>query len=189
MALILALRCSRLILSNLAASRFPAAKACTTCIPVICSWTKALRAATAFLTRIKDLLTDSLKSQVARSRRGKGARQIRVSRQSARNMNSSTERIDNRSAIIGISPSEKISLIASMSLIVRVVNVPMGVLSNWERLRPSTFLYTFTRRSPDDRLSQPGRNKGKIKAGDGFNQEQADLQHGHPDDEGFHFFP
>ena len=47
--------------------------------------------------------------------------------------------------MIGTKPSEKISLIDSMSLIVLVVNVPIGVLSNWERLRPSIFLYTATR--------------------------------------------
>src|ERR1700694_5178161 len=96
---------------------------------------------------MNDLLTDSLNSQVAIIRKGKGARQIRVSFQSAMNMNKRIETIESRSAIIGISPSEKISLMASISLIVRVVRVPIGVLSNWERLSPSTFLYTATRRS------------------------------------------
>jgi hypothetical protein len=38
--------------------------------------------------------------------------------------------IVNISAIMGISPSEKISLILSISLIVLVVKVPIGVLSN-----------------------------------------------------------
>src|SRR5882672_2301157 len=116
-------------------------------IPVMCSWMKALSAATAFLTRIKDLFTDSLKNQVARIRKGKGARQIKVSRQSTQNIKNKMDTMDSRSAIMGISPSEKISLMASMSLMVRVVSVPMGVLSNWERLNPSTFRYTATRRS------------------------------------------
>ena len=44
------------------------------------------------------------------------------------------------SAMIGMSPSEKISLIDSTSFTVLVVNVPIGVLSNCERFKPSTFL-------------------------------------------------
>ena len=43
--------------------------------------------------------------------------------------------MDNKSAMIGINPSLKISLMDSMSFIVRVVSVPIGVVSNWERLR------------------------------------------------------
>jgi len=37
--------------------------------------------------------------------------------------------IDRKSAMIGISPSLKMSLIDSISLMVRVVSVPIGVLS------------------------------------------------------------
>ena len=48
--------------------------------------------------------------------------------------NNKIEMIDNKSAIIGINPSEKISLMDSMSFMVRVVKVPIGVLSNCERL-------------------------------------------------------
>ena len=61
---------------------------------------------------------------------GKGARLINVNRQSTKNINSKIEIIERRSDTIGISPSEKISLMDSISLIVRVVRVPIGVLSN-----------------------------------------------------------
>jgi hypothetical protein len=47
--------------------------------------------------------------------------------------------IDNRSAMIGINPSLKISFTDSISLIVLVVSVPIGVLSNWDKLRFSIF--------------------------------------------------
>ena len=40
---------------------------------------------------------------------------------------------------------ESLTESVSMSLIVRVVNVPIGVLSNWDRFSVITFLYTVTR--------------------------------------------
>ena len=58
---------------------------------------------------------------------GNGARLINVNRQSTKNMNNKIEMIDSRSDIIGIRPSEKMSFTDSISLMVRVVNVPMGV--------------------------------------------------------------
>ena len=61
MALMLALRCSLLMLLNLPNSLFSEAKACTMAMPVMCSCTKALRLATALRTRMKDLFTLSLK--------------------------------------------------------------------------------------------------------------------------------
>src|SRR5260221_13597118 len=75
---------------------------------------------------------------------GKGISAISVSRQSIQNITPSTHTIERRSAIIGTNPSEKISLMDSISLIVRVVNVPIGVLSNCERLSPTIFLYVAT---------------------------------------------
>ncbi len=47
----------------------------------------------------------------------------------------------------GYQSIRKISLIDSISLIVRVVSVPIGVLSNCERFKPNILLYTFTRMS------------------------------------------
>ena len=61
------------------------------------------------------------------------------------NMMPSTQRMDSRSAMIGIRPSAKISLMRSISSMVRVVRVPIGVWSNWRRFRCSTFPKTFTR--------------------------------------------
>ena len=61
---------------------------------------------------------------------GNGIKQIKVNCQLIKNIVVKVTIIVNMSAIIGISPSEKISLILSISLIVLVVNVPMGVLSN-----------------------------------------------------------
>ena len=61
---------------------------------------------------------------------GNGIKQIKVNCQLIKNMVVKVTIIVNISAMIGISPSEKISLILSISLIVLVVNVPMGVLSN-----------------------------------------------------------
>ena len=61
---------------------------------------------------------------------GNGIKQIKVNSQLIKNMVVKVTIIVNISAIMGISPSEKISLILSISLIVLVVNVPMGVLSN-----------------------------------------------------------
>ena len=48
---------------------------------------------------------------------------------------------------MGINPSANTSLILSISSTVLVVNVPIGVLSNWERFNERIFLYTFTLRS------------------------------------------
>src|SRR6476620_3923934 len=76
---------------------------------------------------------------------GKGINAINVNRQSIQNITPSTQTMDKRSAMIGTKPSEKISLMDSISLIVLVVSVPIGVLSNWERLSPRIFLYTVTR--------------------------------------------
>ena len=61
---------------------------------------------------------------------GNGIKQIKVNFQSITNMVMSVTIIVNKSANIGIKPSEKISLMLSISLIVLVVNVPIGVLSN-----------------------------------------------------------
>ena len=60
--------------------------------------------------------------------------------QSTPNIKSKIDMIDSRSEIIGMRPLEKISLIDSISLIVLVVRVPIGVVSNWRRLRFYTFL-------------------------------------------------
>ena len=61
---------------------------------------------------------------------GNGIRQINVNFQLIKNMVVKVTTMVKKSAIIGINPSEKISLILSISLIVLVVNVPIGVLSN-----------------------------------------------------------
>ena len=61
---------------------------------------------------------------------GKGIKQIKVNSQLIKNIVAKVTTIVKKSAIIGINPSEKISLILSISLIVLVVNVPIGVLSN-----------------------------------------------------------
>ena len=71
---------------------------------------------------------------------GNGINAISVNCQSVQNIKPSTQTIESKSAMIGTRPSENISLMDSMSLIVRVVNVPMGVLSNCERLSPIIFL-------------------------------------------------
>ena len=52
--------------------------------------------------------------------------------------------ITNKSEIIGIKPSLKISLMLSISFMVRVVSVPIGVVSNCFRFKPITFLKTVT---------------------------------------------
>ena len=62
-------------------------------------------------------------------------RQIKVNRASVQNIIPNTQRIESRSAMIGINPSAKISLMRSISSMVLVVKVPMGVLSNWRRFR------------------------------------------------------
>ena len=147
MALILAFRCSLFIFLNFSNSLSSAANACTTDIPVRCSCTKALRLATAFLTLKKERLILFLKYQVAIIIIGKGINAINVSCQSIQNITPSTQKIESKSAMIGTNPSEKISLIDSMSLIVLVVNVPMGVLSNCERLSDIIFLYVATLKS------------------------------------------
>ena len=84
---------------------------------------------------------------MATSSTGNGARHTKVRRQSIQNMVTSVNTMVSKSATIGIKPSLKISLMLSMSLMVRVVSVPIGVVSNWRRLRLSTFLYTVTRKS------------------------------------------
>ena len=56
-----------------------------------------------------------------------GARQTSVDRQSTKNIKHKMEMIESISAMMGTRPSEKISLIASISLIVLVVSVPIGV--------------------------------------------------------------
>ena len=61
---------------------------------------------------------------------GKGIKQIKVSCQLIKNIVVKVTTIVSKSAIMGINPSEKMSLILSISLMVRVVNVPIGVLSN-----------------------------------------------------------
>jgi hypothetical protein len=71
---------------------------------------------------------------------GKGIKATRVSHGSIVNMTVKTQTMESRSAMMGTSPSEKISLIDSISLIVLVVSVPIGVLSNWERLSPIILL-------------------------------------------------
>src|ERR1700757_4849639 len=134
MALIFALRCSRLMSSNFFISISSAAKACTTVIPVMCSCTNAFSCATAFLTRMNDLFTLSLNQYVTAISAGNGTMQINASFQLEKNMYIRIERMDNRSAMMGTSPSLKISLMDSMSLIVLVVNVPMGVLSYCDKL-------------------------------------------------------
>ena len=58
---------------------------------------------------------------------GNGARLIRESRQSTPNMNNKIEIIESKSEMIGINPLAKISLMDSISLIVLVVKVPIGV--------------------------------------------------------------
>src|SRR6185437_17164990 len=108
MAFMLALRCCLLMFLNLSNSLSSTAKACTTLIPVICSWTKAFKAATAFLTLIKDLFTLSLKKYVAIIKIGKGARLISDKRQSAENIKSRIDIMESKSEIIGINPFEKI---------------------------------------------------------------------------------
>ena len=57
----------------------------------------------------------------------KGARQTNVSLQSTKNINPKIEMIERKSAMMGTRPSEKISLMASISLMVLVVRVPIGV--------------------------------------------------------------
>ncbi len=84
--------------------------------------------------------------------------------------------------MMGIRPSEKMSFIASMSLMVRVVRVPMGVLSNCERLSPRTLFVDVYPQIADHRLAEPGGDKGEIKAGHCLDQQQHDLPHRHPDD-------
>ena len=71
---------------------------------------------------------------------GKGTKLISVSFQLIQNMVANVIRMVSRSAMMGISPSEKTSLILSISLMVRVVRVPIGVLSNWRNSRFTTFL-------------------------------------------------
>ena len=71
---------------------------------------------------------------------GKGTRLISDKRQSAVNINSSMAMMESKSEIIGIRPLEKISLMDSISFMVRVVNVPIGVLSNCRKFRLNTFL-------------------------------------------------
>lgn len=68
---------------------------------------------------------------------GKGIRAIKVKRQSDQSIYPRTQPIESRSAIMGTSPSAKISLTDSISLTVRVVSVPIGVLS---------YCLTFNRR-------------------------------------------
>ena len=75
---------------------------------------------------------------------GNGINAMKVSCQSVQNINTSTQTIESRSARMGTSPSEKISLMDSISLIVLVVSVPIGVLSNCERLRLIIFSYVAT---------------------------------------------
>ncbi len=72
-------------------------------------------------------------------------RLISESFQLVKNITTRITMMESRSAIIGISPSEKISLMLSMSLIVRVVRVPIGVVSNWRRFRPIILLKMLTR--------------------------------------------
>ena len=61
---------------------------------------------------------------------GKGTKQISVNFQLIKNIVIKVTMMVKKSAKIGISPSEKISLMLSISLMVLVVKVPMGVLSN-----------------------------------------------------------
>ena len=61
---------------------------------------------------------------------GKGIKHINVNFQLIKNIVAKVTIIVNKSAKMGINPSEKISLILSISLMVLVVNVPIGVLSN-----------------------------------------------------------
>ena len=78
---------------------------------------------------------------------GNGIILMSVNLQSIQNMVASVKMMESKSATMGIRPSAKISLILSISLMVRVVRVPMGVLSNWLRFKLITFLYTVTRKS------------------------------------------
>ena len=109
---------------------------------------------------------------------GKGARQISESFQSTTNITIRTEIIESRSAIMGISPSEKISLIDSISLMVRVVRVPMGVLSNCERFKPKNLIIHLHPHIFYNTLSEPGRDIRKIKPDNAFRQQQNNLDDG-----------
>ena len=71
---------------------------------------------------------------------GKVTRLMSDKRQSDKNINNRIEIIESRSEMIGINPFEKISLIDSISLIVLVVKVPIGVLSNCRRFKLNIFL-------------------------------------------------
>ena len=59
-----------------------------------------------------------------------GIKQINVNCQLIKNIVVKVTTMVKKSAMMGINPSEKISLMLSISLMVLVVNVPMGVLSN-----------------------------------------------------------